>query len=101
MTQLAPTETVSSIVIHQPIPLTYLTPPTPNELADSIITNVLLPYLHFHSRTVLEYETRRQVLMGHYRSQLIGFIDVEMRTAPSLSYKSLDQIVSKCDRILE
>ena len=94
-------DVLSAVVIQQPAALTELTPPTPTELADSIITNVLLPYLQFHSHTVLEYETRRQFLVGHYRSQLIAFIDVEMRAAPSLSYKNLDSIVSKCARILE
>ena len=91
----------SSVLLQPSAALTELTPPTPTELADSIITNVLLPYLHFHSHTILEYETRRQFLIGHYRSQLIAFIDGEMRLAPSLSYKNLDSIVSKCARFLE
>ena len=91
----------SSVLLQLSAALTELTPPTPTELADSIITNVLLPYLHFHSHTILEYETRRQFLIGHYRSQLIAFIDGEMRLAPSLSYKNLDSIVSKCARLLE
>ena len=52
-------DVLSAIVIQQPAALTELTPPTPTELADSIITNVILPYLHFNSHTVLEYETLR------------------------------------------
>ena len=95
------TDALSAVVIQQPAPLNELTPPTPTELADSIITNVLLPYLHFHLHTVLEYGTRRQFLVGQYRTQLIAFIDAEMRAAPSLSYKNLDSIVSKCARIIE
>ena len=93
----------SSVLVVQPPspPLNELITPTPTELADCIITYAILPYLHFHSHTVLEYEARRQFVSMHYRAQLIAFIDSEMRKVPSHSYKTLDLIVSKCARILE
>ena len=88
-------------MIYQPPELFELKPPTPTELADAITTHALIPYMYTHSRSVLEYEARRKFLMEHYRPQLIAFIESEMRAAPSLSYKNLDLIVSKCARILE
>ena len=100
----APTDSsTSSVLVVQPPPPppNELIPPTPTELADCIITYAILPYLHFHSHTVLEYEARRQFVAMHYRAQLIAFIDLEMRKVPSHSYKTLDLIVSKCARILE
>ena len=92
-----------SLLVFQPPPppLFELIPPTSTELADCIITYAILPYLHFHSHTVLEYESRRQFVLMHNRAQLIAFIDSEMRKVPSHSYKTLDLIVSKCARILE
>ena len=99
--QVAPTDAPSAEPNIQPHALTELNPPTHIELADSIIDHSLLPHLHIHSRTVFEYETRRQFLMNHYRPQLISFIEAEMRAAPALSYKNLDLIVSKCARLLE
>ena len=93
----------SSVIVYQPPPPSHneLIPPTPIELADCIITYAILPYLHFHSHTVLEYEARRQFVAMHYLAQLIAFIDDEMRKVPSHSYKTLDLIVSKRARILE
>ena len=51
----AHTDLNSSVIVVQPPPPppNELTPPTPTELADCIITYVLLPYLDFHSHTVL------------------------------------------------
>ena len=93
----------SSVLVFQPPPppLNELIPPSSTELADCIITYAILPYLHFHSHTVLEYEARRQFVLMHYRAQLIAFIDSEMRKVSSHSYKTLDLIVSKCARVLE
>ena len=71
--------TFSVIVVHPPpFDPIDLTPPTPNELSDCIITCAILPYLHFHSHTVLEYESRSQFVLMHYRTQLIAFIDTEI-----------------------
>ena len=97
------TDSTSSVLVVQPPPTAPIefTPPTPTELADCIITYAIFPYLHFHSHTVLEYESRRQLVLMHYRAQLIAFIDSEMRKVPSDSYKTLDLIVSKCARVLE
>ena len=99
------TESTSSVIVVQPTPHApnEFTPPTPTELADCIITYAILPYLHFHSHTVLEYESRRQFVLMHYRARQfdIVFIDSEMCKVPSHSYKTLDLIVSKCARILE
>ena len=93
----------SAVVVDQPPPpVPYeLTPPTPTELTDCIITHCLLRYLHMHSRTVIEYETRRHFLMEQYRPKFIAFVELVMLAAPSLSYTNLELIVSKCARILE
>ena len=93
----------SVVVVYQPPPPVpfELTPPTPTEINDCIIIHCLLRYLHMHSRSVIEYETRRHFLMEQYRPKLIAFVELEMRAASSLSYKNLDLIVSKCARILE
>ena len=97
------TDSTSSVIVVKPPPPAPIefTPPTPTELADCIITYAILPYLHFHSHTVLEYESRRQFVLMHYQAQLIAFIDSEMRKVPSHSYKTLDLIVSKSARVLE
>ena len=95
---------ISSAVVvdHPPPPVPFeLTPPSPTELTDCIITHCLLRYLHMHSRTVIEYETRRHFLIKQYRPKLIAFVELEMRSAPSLSYTNLHLIVSKCARILK
>ena len=99
----APTDSTSSVIVVQPPPPAPIefTFPTPAELADCIITYAILPYLHFHSHTVLEYESRRQFVLMHYRAQLIAFIESEMRKVQFHSYKTLDLIVSKCARVLE
>ena len=99
--QLAPADAASAACTMQTSTLTELNPPSHIELADSIVTHGLLPYLHLHSRSVFEYETRCQFFMIHYRPQLISLIESEMRAAPSHSYKNLDLIVSKCTRLLE
>ena len=92
------TDSTSSVIVVQPPPPPpiELLLPTPTELADCIITYAILPYLHFHSHTVIEYESRRQLVSMHYWSQLIAFIDSETRKVQSHSYKTLDLIVSKC-----
>ena len=54
-TDEALTDSTSSVIVVQPPPPEPIefTPPTPTELADCIITYAILPYLHFHSHTVL------------------------------------------------
>ena len=79
----------SSVVVDQPPPTVplKLTPPTATELTDCIITHCLLRHVHMHSHTVIEYVTRRHFLLEQYRPELIAFVEIEMRAAPSLSNK--------------